>query len=483
MRKSALDQFDEKRRKRIAQTHLNSIEDLVRLMVDDRPAEQRQVNPTQLACIMSDDRWAAYMGPAGCAKTTTGVVSVVLKALLMPGTKWFIARKNYNDLLDTTYRTFVNVLNRLPPGTLVERNKTPPMKVWLKPMTLVGGGSDPEPSEITFMGLTDNVGSYEFNGGFIDEADEVEEHFVQQLKGRLRYKPTADYPDENYFVLLAFNPPSVSHWLYTACTGLDAEGNELPTKKWLKLYKPQPTENVRNLPVGYYDLMAAGLPEDLKQRLVDGVWGSTFPGEPVLKQFKRGTHVRSRLQYGGGTLYRFMDFGYRKPACLWAQIAKDGRLEILRELLGTDLEGTKFAEMILQQTAEHFPTAKTFSDHGDPAVAQIKDTGQMLAILNRAGILVRYQKTPFDLSLNILRKRFETLIAGQPAILIDERCRVLIDGLAGGYFFKDDGITPMKGFFDHLVDALRYGVYNIFGSSITSNTQVPTSIAYWSKRT
>ena len=481
MRKSALDKFDEKRRKRIKETHLNGIEDLVRLMVDDRPMEERKPNPTQLECIMSDERWAAYMGPAGCAKTTTGVVSVVLKALLMPGTKWFIARKNYNDLLDTTYRTFVNVINRLPEGTLIERNKTPPMKVWLKPMTIVGGNQDTEPSEITFMGLTDNVGSYEFNGGFIDEADEVEEHYVQQLKGRLRYKPTADYPEANYFVLLAFNPPAVSHWLYTACTGNDAEGNEV-SKPWLKLYRPRPTENQRNLPTGYYEEMTASLPEDLRQRLVDGVWGSTFPGQPVIRQFRRSTHVRPGLQYKGGTLYRFMDFGYNHPGCLWAQVTKTGRMEVLAEYKGSKVEGTQFASIILQRTAELFPLARNFVDFGDPAVAQVKDTGQMLAILANAGILVRYQRTPFDLSMNLLRKRFELMVEGTPALLIDESCRMLIDGLAGGYYFKEDGITPMKGLFDHLIDALRYGTWNLFGSTLTSSQQVPTSVAYWSKR-
>lgn len=482
MRKSPVERWVGKNKRHYEATQLTGIDDIIKLMVDDRAMSLREINPTQRAYILSDARYKAYMGPAGCAKTTTGVVDIMLKALLIPGSKWFISRKNYNDLLDTTVRSCTNVLQRLPPGTLIERSKNPPMKWWLRPMTALGAApEDCAPSEITFMGLTDNVGSYEFNGGFIDEADEVEEHFIQQLKGRLRYKPFPEYPDENYSIGLAFNPPPKSHWLYRACTGLDENGEEVDPA-WMTLFRPQPTENVRNLPKDYYANMTKGLPEDLKQRLVDGVWGSTFPGQPVIRQFKRSTHVRPGLQFSGGTIYRFMDFGYNHPACLWVSRAKNGAMQVLREFKGSKVEGTAFADLILQMTAEHFPTAYEFIDFGDPAVAQTKDTGSMLAVLNKAGIVVRYQRTPFDLSLNLLRKQFEKLTDGQPSILIDESCTLLIDGLAGGYHFKEDGVTPFKGLYDHLIDALRYGVWNLFGTSITSTHGLPSSVAYWNKR-
>lgn len=483
MRKSEIDKWREKQQLKVQSVELNSIDDIIRLMVDDRPdMSQRIVNPTQRAYILDDSRYKAYMGPAGCAKTTTGVVEVLLKALMMPGTKWFIARRDYNDLMDTTLRTATNVLDRLPAGTLIDRSKQPPMKWYLRPLTQMGeGASEVEPSEITFMGLSDNVGGYEFNGGFIDEADECEEHYVQQLKGRLRYKPFEGFPQENYHIGLAFNPPATNHWLYTACTGKDQEGNDI-TQPWLKLFKPSPTENTRNLPAGYYESMTASLPEDLRQRLVDGEWGSTFPGKPVIRQFSRSLHVRKDLVYKGGTIFRFADYGYRHPACLWAQIKKGGNLQVLREYWGTDVEGTAFAQLILQKTAEWFPDAIKFVDYGDPAVQQVKDTGQMLAILMKAGILVQYQKTPFDLSLQLLRKRFETLVEKEPAIVIDESCKMLIDALAGGYHYKDDGVTPHKGLYDHGVDALRYGVWNIFGSTLTSTTGLATSVAYWAKK-
>lgn len=105
----------------------------------------------------------------------------------------------------------------------------------------------------------------------------------------------------------------------------------------------------------------------------------------------------------------------------------------------------------------------------------------MLALLNQAGILMRYQRTPFDISLQLLRKRFETLIEGEPAILIDESCTILVDGLAGGYHLKEDGVTPRKdGQYDHEIDALRYGIFNLFGLALSSvkPEDLPRNLAF-----
>lgn len=478
-RRTRFEHWRDRQKEKKGVTEMGSIEDLLKLMMDGRrPKEERIVNPTQLAYIASDAKLKAYMGPAGSGKSVVGCADVMIKALLQPGTKWFIARRDYNDLMDTTLRTMTNILNNLPDGTLLDRQKMAPQKWWIRPI-VTSPGQSAEPSEITFMGLQDDVGSYEFTGGFIDETDEVEKNYVFQMLGRLRWKPNPEFPDENFSIGMAFNPPPMTHWLYTECTGLDLLGTKVkePT---ITLFRPQPKENQRNLPRGYYETAAANMPEELRQRYVDGQWGNTYPGEPVIRQFKRSLHVRDKLEYQGGTVFRFWDFGYNRPALIWAQLSMAGHLQLLGEFLGHHVEGTKFIETVLAQTTQRFPNATKFVDYGDPAVAQQKDTGSMLALLNNAGILMRYQRTPFDISMTTLRKRFESQIEGEQAILIDSSCRVLIDALAGGYHLKDDGVTPRKdGYFDHLVDALRYGVYNIFGVSTTTlrPENLPTSLA------
>ncbi len=479
MRKSAFEQGRRLQRKQ-QESELNGLEDLFKLMLDGkRPYADRALNPTQLEYCLSDAKLKAYMGPAGCAKTTTGCADIMARALLMPGTQWFVARRDYNDMLDTTLRTMTNILVNLPEGTLLDRQKMAPQKWWIRPMTVGANGEEPEPSTITFMGLSDYVGGYEFTGGFIDEADEVDKNNFYQMIGRLRAKPTPDFPDENFFIGCAFNPPSMTHWLYTECTGLDVAGTKVKDPS-MTLYRPQPTENQRNLPKGYYEQMAQTMSLELLQRYKDGQWGNTYPGEPVIRQFKRSIHVKPELRYMGGTVFRFWDFGYNRPGVLFAQLAMDGRLQILGEFLGHHIEGTKFIETVMAQTAQRFPGADKFVDYGDPAVAQHKDTGSMLALLNHAGIMMRYTRTPFDLSIQLLRKRFESIIEGDPAILVDERCRILVDGLLGGYHLKEDGVTPRKdGHFDHLVDALRYGCWMLFGVGVSTlrPDQIQTSFA------
>lgn len=481
MRLSVREQLTLAKRNRHVQTVMESWEDFYKLLVDgDRPPAERRVNPTQMKLWTSSEKVRAYKGPAGCAKTSTIVADVLMRALVEPGTKHFIGRQDYNDLLDTTAARAIEMMNRLPQGTLVDKRSSPPMKWWVKPIPSRGpdGTVDESISEITFMGMKDVMkGSFEFAGGCLDEADEMDEKAVLGLISRFRSTKGTMYLD------LAFNPPSEDHWLYTACTGKNAHGEQIK-EPIFALFEPQPKENVRNLRPGYYEDMTALLPEDMRQRLVDGAWGSCFPGDPVVRQFRQQVHVRSSIPYGGGTLYRFWDFGYRRPYVCFCQLTKTGRLMIMEEHLGMNQEVEAFAADVLRMSRELFPDAKAFVDYGDPAVKQHKDTGSALARFREAGIMLRFQATPFDVSLGVLRKRFELMVEGLPAITIARRCRVLVNALAGGYHLKEDGVTPHKdGYYDHCVDALRYGCWNIWGatSSVSTTGYAVQSIAYWSE--
>lgn len=476
MRKSKLEQLRESKRKSTKLVEMNSLDDLLKLLVDgERYAPDRRLNPTQRAFICSSARIKGYKGPAGCAKTSTGCAGIFARALLEPGTKYLIARHDYNDLCDTTMARMQEMLIRLPHGTLLDRDKSPPAKWYIKPaaVRLPDGSINDEPSQFTFMGLKESLGSYEFNGAFVDEADEVEEKRIHEINTRLRNK------GGNYSISLAFNPPDVNHWLYTACTGLDAAGNKVK-EPWVTLFEPESKENVRNLPTNYYEMLAQSLPEDMRQRLIEGLWGSTFPGDPVYRQFRRATHVRDDLTFApSGTLFRWWDFGYGRPACLWAQVSLQGHVLVMRELLGKQQEATAFAEQVKALTSQWFPYAARIMDYGDIAVKQRKDTGQTLAALHKVGITMHYSAMGIDESVRKVRMLLERLVEGTPCLQIDKRCQLLIGALAGGYHLKDDGVTPHKdGYYDHLADCLRYGIVNVLGASMSSSSNIPGSMSY-----
>jgi len=472
VRKSAYEKLrDAKKSGASKQLVLNSLDDFYAHLLGG------PMNPTQRDCIYTSEFCSGYMGAAGCAKTSTGAAKVIGRALLVPGSRLFVSRNNYNDLMTTTLPSMQAMMDKLPKDVIVDRRKAPPMEWTVRP--IVAQDADEELySTITFMGLGDALGSIQATGWFVDEADEVEELRAREILTRLRHPGDP----RDYFALFVFNPPSKTHWLYTACTGKDAQEIE-KAAPWMKLFLPQPRENVQNLPPGYYERMSEGLTKEQKARLVDGVWGSTFEGQPVYAEFREALHVRRDLPYLRGKLvYRYWDFGYNRPACCFVQVAPNGQLRVLREVIGHMEEASKFARKVKVTGNEHFPNAD-FMDFGDPAVKQMKDTGQTLMHLRQEGITMFYRDgVKIMEGVDLIRKRLELLIDGEAAIVLDAKnCPVMIDAMKGGYRLDKTGEKPFKdGFYEHVMDAFRYGVLNTLGGGYTTQqfSNLPTSLEY-----
>ena len=483
MRKSIREKLQDAKKEKQEQIKLQSFDELLTLILGGPPL------PTQYKFITDTARLRAYKGPAGCAKTSTIVAAGLMRSLYTPGSKGYISRHDYNDIFSTTGERFFQMIERLPKGVVLDRDKSPPMTIWLQPIPqlMPDGSVDDRPCKITFTGLKDAVVGVEASWWIIDEANEVDEARIHEIDLRMRNS------GGEYMVGLAFNPPDKHHWLYTACTGKDHQDRKI-REPWLTLYEPLPRENMVNLDADYYDKQALHLREDEKQRYIDGEWGATFDGQPVFREFKAAVHVRDNLAPNlDRTLFRFWDFGYYRPYCVWAQLDWQGRLLHFYEYLGSNKEATAFARECKAITNEKFPQARQIMDFGDPAVVQKKDTGQTLNILAKEGITMRYRTAPIERGINIMRRTLNTMIDGEPAAQYDRRgCPILIQALRGGYHLDDKGEKPVKdGFYDHCVDADRYGFLNVLGgidtSYLTGGSQgggtqgpiaLPTSVAY-----
>ena len=471
MRKSAYEKLRDAKRKQDKQLVLASIDDFYAHLLGG------PMNPTQKRFIYGSEFCRGYKGPAGCAKTSTLAALVIGRALLVPGSRLFVSRNNYNDLMTTTLPAMQEMMGKLPAGIKVDQRKAPPMEWTLRP--IVANDSEEELySTVTFMGLGDGLGSIQATGWAIDEADEVEELRAREILSRLRHPGNP----QDYFAAFVFNPPSKTHWLYTACTGRDAQEVE-KDKPWMALYEPEAKENVTNLPSGYYERMSEGLTKEQKARLVDGLWGSTFEGQPVYAEFRESLHVKRDLQYLRGKLvYRYWDFGYNRPACCFVQVAPSGQLRVLREVIGHMEEASKFARKVKAIGNEHYPNAE-FMDFGDPAVKQMKDTGQTLMHLRQEGITMFYRDgVKIMEGVDLIRKRLELLIDGEAAIVLDAKnCPVMIDAFKGGYRLDKTAEKPYKdGFYEHVMDGFRYGVLNTLGGGYTTQqfSNLPSSLEY-----
>lgn len=420
--------------------------------------------PTQRRFIYGTERVRGYMGPAGVAKTSSMACSAWLKALLVPGSMNFISRADYNDLMDTTLKTVDRMLQKLPAGTLLDRDKSPPMKWYIKPIDFDNAPiHDVDVSQFTFQGLRDGFGSLEVSSWYVDEADEVDEERAREVTTRFRAPGVHPMHFAAYFV---FNPPSKTHWLYTACTGKDHQDIKV-AEPWMTLYRPMPNENSHNLPEGYHEIMARSLTTEQKQRLIEGEWGSSFPGSPVFKDFRADIHINRAIVFNPySTLLRFWDFGYHRPACVFAQLTPFGNLQVLAEILGHEEEVEPFASRVTALTNVKFPHVDV-RDYGDPAVKQQKDTGNALAKLHQAGIQILYRYSKIEEGVSLIRKLLSRHVNGAPMIQIHPSCTVLIDALKGGYHLDKDGQTPKKdGFYDHMADAFRYGIVNLFAGKL-----------------
>lgn len=430
--------------------------------------------PTQRAFLCDPSRYKAYKGPAGCGKTSIALAAGLSRALWEPGSIGVVAQHDYNHLLSSTYSTFQQIINRLPAGIVIGRDKSPPMTLEINP---IGGG---EPSLIRWIGLKENLGGYEFNWCVLDEADGIEERAAKLVDGRMRYKPASGI--RNYCMMAAFNPPDKNHWLYTACTGLDAKDHRVQSP-WLKLYEPMPNENTF-LEANYYDNLRKTYTKDMIQRLVDGEWGSTFEGQPVYREFRNEVHTQDGLRTRFDPyrpLLRFWDFGYNAPYCCFAQTDWHGRLLVMAELQGSKVEATPFIQAVLAETDRLFPDLEDVRDYGDPAVAQKKDTGQTLSLLCKAGITMRYRNTHIDPGVKQVRELLDRNLNGEPALQFDRQgCPILISALRGGYHMDEKGLKPVKdNYYDHSADAFRYGIVNVFGlNALQQAGYVPATLEY-----
>lgn len=446
LRKTAREEIVSGKQSNKAPKEIFDLAQLAEIMLGDKP------EPTQWEFICDPSEAKYYMGRAGAAKTSTIICAMLLRALLQPGFKGFIIRQHYNSMFNTVIERAQEMLERVSPHLLLERNKAPPMR-W----TLRTAISD-EVSYLTFSGMAELPKGFSCHAIAVDEADECEEGAINALRMRMR-EPGA------HALMLASNPPDTTHWLYTAATGKDHKDKKI-AEPWLTLFSPKDGENYTHLPKDYYEKYSKGMPEDLRQRFIKGEWGSVFPNAPVYREFSGSLHVVDKLPHNPAwPVLRFRDFGYRSPCCLFGQLDEDsGALNMLEEIQGEKEEVKAFESRVQALSNRLFPGA-SFIDFGDPAVDQHKDTGSTLKQLSDMGVNVNFIRSDLDEGIRIVRAVMERIVQGRPQLLLKRTgCPILIRALRGGYGTNDQGKPIKDGYYDHTADALRYGIINIFNA-------------------
>lgn len=193
------------------------------------------------------------------------------------------------------------------------------------------------------------------------------------------------------------------------------------------------------------------------------------PGKPVFKPpFRMDWHVPKTEMVANPALglVRGWDYGFHHPACIFIQVATNGQILYLAEMLGTDILLSDFvAEVLIESRhlmgSPRYPVA----DFDDPAGQQVKDTGMSSRqVLNAYKLYPRNsgKKVPVVESLNLIKQNLAIRSDGRPGTLVNRSCLYLLRAFDGAYCAAEKDPDSAKkprfrgGITEHIVDAARY---------------------------
>ncbi len=445
----------------------------------------KALNPTQRDFIFDSSRVSLFIGPLGSAKTVSLVASLLIPALFYPGSTWGLFRGTWWTLKETTLFKFTQALDRLGPGIIVDKSEGPPYVVYLQTIRLGEEDDGPtEPAKFVCYGLDElsKLGSMEFTGIGVDEANEINIQMASTLDSRLRQPLPGRGVDHPFFLRFCMNPPNRSHWGHTKfCREADCE-----PVSWGKKHRALKEENAHNLPTDYYETVAKGMTPDMKVRLIEGECGPDPSGMPVYPEFRSTLHVSELSYQAPQPIIRGWDFGRRRPACVWASMRPDGCMDFLYCLLGHNENLDIFAGKVIAESARLFPGCTFWRDYVDPHGAQKRDVSEKSShdVLREKGIAPLFRDVTIDTGIRQVSEGLCQLINGRPKFMFDRYgCNLVIEGFASGYSWPT--IRPghaMKetpvadGFYEHLMDAVRYIAVNLNLGSNYDKSKLPRNL-------
>ncbi len=411
--------------------------------------------PSLVAFHHSNAPARAIIGPFGSGKSVAAVIELWRNSTLSKDSRYLIIRKTYRMLMDSCVNTFFQW------GSTSHGRWSSADMIFSTPSALGGTveflfrSADSSEDIEKFRGV-------EISGAWLDEAQELSQDVKLVVQGRMRYPVTHPF----YSLILTSNPCDTEHWIYR-----DWVMNQMPGHA---LWRQGADEN-KHLPESYYkDLRAAfrDRPEMLK-RYVEGQWGAIFSGKPVYgNEFFYDMHVSKKhlAPVEGVPIHCGWDFGL-SPACIFTQVHPNGQWMALREMYSDDMSIDEFGDAVVDFSNREY-RGFSFEDVGDPSgrARAITDEKSCMDILGAKGRWCREAPTNAIIPrLESVKRRLTRTTKGVPRLIIDPRCKRLIDGFSGGYRYVERGNTgsfadvPEKNKYSHIHDALQYIALDLFG--------------------
>jgi hypothetical protein len=166
-----------------------------------------------------------YGGAAGGAKTWTGCTWILFMCIIYPGTRYFIARRELKDIVDSVYVTFVKVCKAYG-FTDFKFNA-------VKHFIQFGNGSYVNLIEVAYKPsdpMFESVGSTEYTCGWMEEVGEIHPQAYIVLRTRIGRHMNKENGIKK-MLFMSGNPKK--NWTKTEFYDKDKSGNLEPHKQYL----------------------------------------------------------------------------------------------------------------------------------------------------------------------------------------------------------------------------------------------------------
>lgn len=430
------------------------------------------------------------MGPLGSGKT----VQVILKFLdLMCEqepikdkhhknynvrlSRTIAVRNTYSELFSTTIRDWLEIHGDL--GVFKQGSKEPPihkMEFMLEDGTTVR-------HEIIFIAFdlpahVKKARGIQTTWIWLNETKEIPKPAIDMLDMRHGRYPSKKegITCTHHGMIGDTNAPDKDHWYYDLAEeekpedwafhrqpgGVFKDGDD-----WIVNPK---AENATNLPEGYYRRGMQGKKEDWIKVNLANEYGFVTDGKPVHPFYTDSVHCLD-LRFTPGkdqNIVLGFDFG-RTPACAFMQRTSMGRWVIFDEFLAENMGAIEFAPALKKHIDQYYPGYK-FKGWGDPSGDSMNQANNEtpFKLVRAAGIpcFPTQNNDPLKRRAALETPLKEMCMDGKPRLVVLPKCKVLRNGLAGGFCYRRIQVSgdakytdePDKNKYSHIVEAAEYGL-------------------------
>lgn len=446
------------------------------------------------AFINSDAFVCGIRGPIGSGKSVGSVMKLIRNMQKQTPSpdgviyrRAVIVRNTFPELRTTTIPTW----QQWVPKTIGKWKEVGPLSQTIE--THDDKGKLVAVWEIWFLALDrpDDVAkllSLEPSDIWINEARELPRPIIDGVTGRVGRYPSVEMGGcVDPQVIMDTNSPDTDHWWARMADFPDSEttaknaeledmlrrmGALRPDQPAFEFFaqpsgRSKEAENLKNLPLGYYQKAMINKSAEWVKVYVDGEYGFVMDGKPVYPEYHDGIHCQNFELNRSVSLYIGIDFGLT-PAAVFGQRMPSGQWRWHSELVSDRMGARQFGEAMKIHIAENYAGCRFAGIYGDPAGtagSQADIDVTCFQILRAVGI--EAQPAPS----NEFTKRRESvamylnrLIDGYPGLVIHPQCQKLRKAMSGGYHYRRVQISgderyqdkPDKGPLSHVAEAAQY---------------------------